>query len=79
MRTPSPVRFTARLWARIRPRTSRLTCQEALSQIRSNASLPSAASFWAHQRRKAAVTALTGRPSTNLSHIRPGAPAGGRR
>ena len=65
-----PSRLTRRLWAAIQARTSRLTCQGALSQIRSRTRTPSAASRPATQARKAQVTPLTGRPATNRSSIR---------
>src|SRR5436190_992428 len=58
-----------RLWARIQPRTSWLTCQPALSQTSSSARLPAARSFAAHQARYWVVSALTGRPSTNRSQV----------
>lgn len=69
IRTPRPLALTRRLWAPIQPLTSRLLCQEALSQIRSRTSLPLRWSPWQHHPRKRVVMALTGRPSTNLSQV----------
>jgi hypothetical protein len=57
------------LWARIQVRTARLTCQGALSQTSSSASLPAAWSLSQHQARYSVVTALTGRPSTKRSQV----------
>ena len=67
MRTPCPARLTARLWSRTQAYTSRLTCQEALSQTSSRAVFPRAASRSQHQARNCVVRALTGRPSTKRS------------
>ena len=69
IRTPWPLALTSRLWAVIQPLTSWLLCQEALSQIRSRASLPLCWSLWQHHPRNWVVMALTGRPSTNLSQV----------
>ena len=44
-RTPWPLALSWRLWAAIQLRTSWLLCQLALSQIKSRASLPAAASL----------------------------------
>jgi hypothetical protein len=41
----------------------------ALSQMRSNTFLPTASSFSQHHERNRVVIPLTGRPSTNLSHV----------
>src|SRR5215208_2928849 len=69
IRSPWPLALTSRLWAVIQPLTSWLLCQEALSQIRSRASLPLWWSLWQHHPRNRVVMALTGRPSTNLSQV----------
>src|SRR5215211_676028 len=72
MRTPWPPFLTSRLWAAGHSLTNLLLCQLALSQIRSRASfLPIASSFWQLHRRNCVVVALTGRPPTNLSQLRP--------
>src|SRR6476619_2286705 len=68
IRTEAFSALTWRLWVAIQPLTSRLMCQEALSQTRSNAVFPAAASFAQHQARKGVVTPLMGRPSTKRSH-----------
>jgi Resolvase, N terminal domain len=65
-------RLSRRSWTLIQARTARLTCQGALSQISASTRTPSAASWPATQARKARVTALTGRPATNRSKVRPG-------
>src|SRR5215218_6030923 len=49
--------------------TWRLMCQEALSQMRTNTFLPAAPRFSQHHKRNCVVMLLTGRPSTNLSHV----------
>jgi hypothetical protein len=41
----------------------------ALSQMRSRTFLPAASSFSQHHKRNCVVMELTGRPSTNLSHV----------
>src|SRR5215203_5288561 len=69
IRTPQPPSLASRLWAAIQPLTSRLLCQLALSQIRSRASLPLASSRSQQYPRNCVVMELTGRPSTNLSHV----------
>src|SRR3954447_21406439 len=63
-------RLTRRLWATIQARTSRLTCQAALSQTKARTRAPSAASCPTAQAGKAQVTPLTGRPPTNRSSMR---------
>ena len=74
MRTPAslPLFLRALLCSAIQLLTSLLVCQEALSQIISNAFfLPIAASFWQLYSRNWVLIELTGRPSTNLSsHVR---------
>ena len=55
------------MWARTQVRTSRLRCQEAWSHSSTRTRFRSAASRWQSQARKAVVTWLTGRPSTNRS------------
>src|SRR5215212_1196960 len=71
IRTPRPLFLTPLLCSVIQPLTSLDVCQEALSQIISNAFfLPIAASFWQLYSRNWVVMELTGRPSTNLSHVR---------
>src|SRR5215208_3042908 len=69
IRTPQPPSLASRLWAAIQPLTSRLLCQLALFQIRSRASLPLASSRSQQYPRNCVVMELTGRPSTNLSHV----------
>ena len=64
------VRLTSRLCPLTQACTSRLTCQEALSQISAKTRTPSAASRSATQARKAQVSGLIGRPSTKRSSIR---------
>src|SRR3712207_3670636 len=67
--TPSPLSLTRRLCFPSHLLTSLEMCQLALSQIRSRTFLPISSSFWAHHRRNCVVIELTGRPSTNLSHV----------
>jgi len=64
IRTAASPALTRRLWAAIQIRTSRLTCQEALSQTSSSAVFPAAASLAQHQARYWVVTPLIGRPAT---------------
>src|SRR5262249_40016175 len=71
IRTPRPLHLTRRLWARIQSRTWWLTCQGALSQTSSRASLPAVWSRPQHQARYAGVTAPTGRPSTKRRQVSP--------
>src|SRR3712207_3971061 len=70
MRTPRPLFLRALLCSSIQLLTSLLVCQQALSRTISNAFLPIAASFRQLYLRNWVVMELTGRPSTNLSHIR---------
>src|SRR3712207_5109548 len=70
IRTPRPLFLTALLFSSIHLLTSLDVCQEALSQIISNAFLPLVASFWQLYSRNWVVMELTGRPSTNLTHVR---------
>jgi hypothetical protein len=58
-----------RLWAMIHSCTSWLTCQEALSQMRTRARFPWAVKYVASHARKAQVTPLTGRHCTKRNHI----------
>src|SRR5215210_5163876 len=67
--TPLPLALTRRLWEAIHSRTSLEVCQLALSQIKTQTLLPATSSFWQHHLKNCVVTLLTGRPSTNLSHI----------
>jgi hypothetical protein len=69
-RASLPLFLTPLLCSAIQLLTSLLVCQLALSQIISNAFLPIAASFWQLYSRNWVVMELTGRPSTNLSHVR---------
>lgn len=73
IRTPPspPLLLTRRLWEAIQSLTNPDLCQDALSQTRSKASLPAAASFSQHHPRNCVVIELTGRPSTNLIQVRP--------
>src|SRR5215210_3642680 len=66
--SPSPLLLTALLCSSIHRRTWWLTCQEALSQIKTQTPLPAASSFSQHHERKRVVIPLTGRPSTKRSH-----------
>src|SRR5215218_4795694 len=67
--TPSPLFLTRRLWEAIHSLTSRLMCQEALSQIRSHTFLlPTASSFLEHHERNRVLIPLSGRPSTKRNH-----------
>jgi hypothetical protein len=66
--TPEPLFLTRRLWEAIHSLTSRLMCQEALSQIRSHTFLPPASSFSEHHERNRVAIPLTGRPSTKRNH-----------
>src|SRR3712207_26642 len=70
IRTPRPLFLTPLLCSLIQLLTSLEVCQLALSQIMSNAFLPIAASLWQLYSRNWVVMELTGRPSTNLSHVR---------
>src|SRR3712207_1409632 len=70
IRTPRPLFLTALLCSSIQLLTSLDVCQLALSQIISNAFLPLVASFWQLYSRNWVVMELTGRPSTNLTHVR---------
>src|SRR5215204_5409205 len=65
----SPLFLTQRLCLPSQRLTSLETCQLALSQIRSRTFLPAASSFSEHHERNCVVMLLTGRPSTNLSHV----------
>jgi hypothetical protein len=68
--TPEPLTLTSRLCLPIQRRTSRLMCQLALSQINTQTFLPMAANFSEHHSKKRlALMALTGRPSTKRSHV----------
>jgi len=69
-RQPWPVRLTSRLCLLTQSCTSRLMCQEALSQISAKTRTPSAASCSAAQARKAQVSGLIGRPLTKRSSVR---------
>ena len=66
---PLPLALTRRLWEAIHSRTSLERCQLALSQIKTQTLLPTTSSFLQHHLKNCVVTLLTGRPSTNLSHI----------
>src|SRR5215211_3362563 len=57
------------LCSSIHRRTSWLMCQEALSHTNTHTFLPIDPSFLEHHERNWVVIALTGGPSTNLSHV----------
>jgi hypothetical protein len=67
--TPQPLFLTSRLCFPSYLLSSRLMCQLALSQMRTNTFLPISSSFSQHHERNRVVMELTGRPSTNLSHV----------
>lgn len=62
IRTPLPEALTCWLCSRIQVRTILLQCQEAFSQISSQARFPWASSLVQHQARNCVVMSLTGRP-----------------